>query len=407
MLVIGCGVSGMFAALTAARLGAKVTVLEKNEKAGKKLYITGKGRCNITNSSALEDYLDNIPVNPRFMISALTAFGALETMEFFDSNNVPLVVERGNRVFPASGKSSDIIGAIYKALIRFGANVLFNTEVKSLKRSENGYEAITDKGTFADKTVIIATGGISYRATGSTGDGYRFAKEFNHTIIEPKGGLVGLLADGTAKLAGLSLKNVTASIVRGGKTLASRFGELLFTHRGLSGPIILTLSSLVNRLDASSLTVVIDLKPALDASTLDKRVIRDFSENINRKLCNSLDGLLPKSLIPELINQSGLDGSEVINQITKEQRAALVAALKGLRFPLNGFDNIDNAIITSGGVSVKEIDPKTMESKIAKNLYFAGEVIDVDALTGGYNLQIALSTGYVAAKSAAEKELQA
>lgn len=406
MLIIGCGASGMFAALTAAKLGVKVTVLEKNEKAGKKLYITGKGRCNITNNSTIENYLNNIPVNPRFIMSALNAFGPQDTIAFFEENGVPVITERGNRVFPASNKSSDIIGAMNALMKRYDVEIVFGVNVKELKRVDYGFEAITDKGIYVGKTAILATGGVSYRATGSTGDGYRFAKEFGHTVIEPKGALVGVLADNTAELAGLTLKNVTASIVLEGKTLASEFGELLFTHIGLSGPVILTLSSHVNKYDAKLLTVAIDLKPALDAVMLDKRLLRDFSENINRKLSNSLGDLLPKALIPEVIKQSGLSGEETVNQITKEQRASIVATLKALKFPLKGFDDINNAIITSGGVNVKEINPKTMESKIVNGLFFAGEVIDVDALTGGYNLQIALSTGYAAAKSAAEKELQ-
>lgn len=404
MLVIGCGAAGMFAAIAAAENGSKVTILEKNEKAGKKIYITGKGRCNITNNSPIESYFKNIINNPKFLMSALNAYGPYDTIEFFENNKVKLTTERGNRVFPLSGKSSDIIRALQNKLNSLGVEIKFNTSVKELSYENNRFRVVADNCEITSDTLIIATGGVSYKSTGSTGDGYEFAKKLGHSVVEPKGGLVGMLCDNTSTLSGLTLKNVDVGVYSGNKLIATEFGELLFTHIGLSGPTVLSLSSKVNRVKTDDLHVKIDLKPALDTIMLDKRVLRDFGANNNKMLVNSLNDLLPKSLISEVIKQSGLKESVVVNQITKEQRAKLVEALKGLIYKIKGFDDINNAIITSGGVCVKEINPKTMESKLIKGLYFAGEIIDVDALTGGYNLQIALATGYVAGISAANYE---
>ncbi|NCA67206.1 MAG: NAD(P)/FAD-dependent oxidoreductase [Clostridia bacterium] len=404
MLVIGGGAAGMLAALIGARQGATVTILERNEKLGKKLYITGKGRCNITNSCPKEDFFKNVTNNPRFIMSALNTFSSEDTINLFEQLRVPLVIERGNRVFPSSNKSSDIINALLRELVREGVEVKYSTRVKSIYKDGNEFVVITDNGAYRSMTVVLATGGVTYKATGSTGDGYEFAKTFGHSIVPLKGSLIGVITDNTSALSGLTLKNVGVTAVLNDKCIASEFGELLFTHIGLSGPTILSLSSLINRFATDNLYIKIDLKPALDNLALDKRVLRDFTANVNKKLVNSLDELLPKSLIAEVIKQSGLSGDIVVNQMTKEQRTALIDTLKGLKYKIKAFDDINNAIITSGGICVKEINPKTMESKLVKGLYFAGEIIDVDAFTGGFNLQIALSTGYVAGESAAYAE---
>ena len=399
----------MMAAIAAHDSGEDVVLIEKNEKLGKKLYVTGKGRCNVTNYSSFENYMKNIPVNNKFLYSALKNFDCEDTMALIESENIPLKTERGNRVFPQSDKSSDIIKAFSKALSDRNIPIILNETVKSLVYNDGLVRSIvTNRNEYNDvKAVIVATGGISYPTTGSTGDGYTFAKIAGHSIIEPKPSLVGFyLKDVIAEnryafdtfsyLQGISLKNVRADIVKDGKVIYSEFGEMLFTDKGVSGPIILSLSSYVNKLDLSDLLLKIDLKPALSNEELDNRLLRDFKEFVNKDFKNSLNMLLPSGLIPFIVEISGIDGNKKVNSLTKEERKKLLDLLKGLTFTIDQLEPIERAVVTSGGINVKEIEPNTMRSKIINNLYFAGEVIDVDALTGGYNIQIALSTGYTA-----------
>ncbi len=407
MLVIGGGAAGMIAAIRAAEVGAKVRIIEKNEKLGKKLYITGKGRCNLTNACTQSEFFSNVRDNPKFMMSAYSVFDNKSIMERLEKLRVPLIIERGNRVFPKSGKSSDIISALRRELERLGVEIYYNTKVLDIQKSGTDFVVKTQSQTYRDKTLIIATGGISYQATGSTGEGYAFATTLGHNIIEPKPSLVGLVVDNTHKLSGLTLKNVEVTALCAGKVVASEFGELLYTHIGLSGPTILTLSSYINRLPANQVVeIAIDLKPRLSYENLDDRILKDFSLYSNKYLVNAMDKLLPKRLIEEVIKQSKLDQNILVNQITKKERTALVSAVKQLKYRVNSLDIIDNAIITSGGVCCKQIHPKTMESKTHSGLFFAGEVLDVSALTGGFNLQIAWSTGFVAGENAAKYELE-
>lgn len=410
--VIGAGPSGMIAAITASRRGKKVVLIEKNEKTGKKLYITGKGRCNFTNCSSFDNLIANTVSNPKFVYSALRKFGSAEAMNFIEEGGVKLKVERGNRVFPESDKSSDILKAFNRLLETAAVDVKLNETVTDIV-CQNGYvtEIKTNKNTYNDvEAAIFATGGVSYPATGSTGDGYKFAKKAGHTVIRPVGALTGLELDGIIgqdeiypieRLVGISLKNVKASVIDGnGKALYSEFGEMLFTERGVSGPIILTLSSRINRMDLSELTLNLDLKPALSSEELDARVLRDFGENKNKALKNSLGALLINGLIPSVLSVAGVNGEIKVNALSKENRLKLVNAIKNMRFKIRCAEPIERAVVTAGGVSVKEIEPSTMRSKLVNNLYFAGETIDIDALTGGYNIQLALSTGYVAGMNA-------
>lgn len=413
--VIGGGPAGMLSAIFAARNGAEVTLIEKNEKLGKKLYITGKGRCNLTNCSGFDDYMANVVSNKKFMFSSLKEFDANRCMDFFESLGLPLKVERGNRVFPQSDKSSDVIKALQHELTRLNVDVRLNEKVTKINGDNGAITSIvTDKNTYVPDKVLIATGGVSYPATGSTGDGYTFAKKLGHNVISSVPALVGIklkygiTAHNKAtiqlsqlgKLQGLSLKNVNAKIIdkNTNKVLFEEFGEMLFTAKGVSGPIILTLSSKINRHNLSSLRLSIDLKPALNEQQLDNRIVRDFTQNSNKMLKNVLGLLVPSSLIAPIIKLSGINGEKFVNTITKVERKNLITSLKNLTFDVDDFEDISTAIVTAGGIDIKEINPKTMQSKIIKNLYFAGEVIDVDALTGGYNLQIAFSTAYSVAK---------
>lgn len=399
--IIGCGAAGLMAA---AFCKGEVTVIERNEKAGKKLYITGKGRCNLTNNRALYEFFPNIIHGDKFMISTLTAFPPPALMEFMGENGLRLKTERGCRVFPVSDKSSDVIKALVYAAEKNNAKILLNTKVLCVTKYENTFTVKTDRGDLEFDKVIVATGGLSYPTTGSTGDGYEIARSFGHKIVQPVPALSAiLLRDDVKPLEGLSLKNVKATIKADGKAY-SEFGEMLFTANGVSGPIILTLSSRVNRLNVGKGQLIIDFKPALSPETLDERLMSDFGEMRNKDLSNILTTLLPKAVIPYVLEQSEVPGTVKGNSITRNQRFALGYTVKNLTFSPTGLDDIKRAVITSGGVDIKEIDPKTMESKLVKGLYFAGEILDVDALTGGYNLQCAFAMGRSAGIAAGSEQ---
>ncbi len=407
VVVIGGGAAGMMAAGTAAQHGADVTLLEPNGRLGKKLLITGKGRCNVTNDCAWQDVLQNVPVNPRFLYSALAGFSPADAKAFFESYGCALKTERGNRVFPVSDQSRSVLAALERFLQESGVRVLTRRAVQISAADGRVVGVKTDAGPIPADCVIVATGGMSYPATGSTGDGYRLAQALGHTIIEPDGSLVPLVEKGhdCAKMQGLALKNVAIRLVNGkGKTVYEDFGELLFTHFGLSGPVILSASSHMQR-GENGYTVRIDLKPALDEKTLDARIVRDFSAAQNRDFENSLSALLPRSMIPVVIARSGIAPTQKVNSITKQQRRALLECIKCFQVPIACKAPVEDAIVTTGGVQVQQVNAKTMESKLVQGLYFAGEVLDVDAYTGGFNLQIAWATGHLAGCSAAGKEL--
>lgn len=404
VVVIGGGAAGMFAALAAAEKGHQVSLFEKNEKLGKKLFITGKGRCNLTNASDMDTLFSNIISNPKFLYSALYTFDNFRVIDFFETHGVKTKIERGNRVFPVSDHSSDVISALKKALENAHVTIHLFTKVLKLILADNKIQGVlleNGKEVSAD-AVIVTTGGISYPSTGSTGDGYLFARECGHKVTELFPALVPLTAKESyvTDMQGLSLKNVKISIRKGKKLLFEEFGELLFTHFGVSGPLILTASSTIGKvLKKQELDMRIDLKPALSIEQLDKRLLRDFKENHKKQFKNSLNGLLPSKMIPAFLSLSGIDTEKIVNEITKEERKRLLDLLKSFPVTLTGTRDFDEAIITSGGVSVKEINPSTMESKLVSGLYFAGEVLDLDAKTGGFNLQIAWSTGFLAGNS--------
>ncbi|CCX86330.1 flavoprotein family protein [Clostridium sp. CAG:590] len=405
VIVIGGGAAGMMAAIIAARNGKEVTVLEQNEKLGKKLFITGKGRCNFTNACDIEDLFGNVISNPKFMYSAFYTFSNDMVMDFFEELGMPYKVERGNRVFPVSDHSSDVIKALEKEMRRLGVVICLNTKVKSLIIEKNickGVELVNKKEKIYADSVIITTGGVSYPRTGACKDGYIFAKQAGHTIVAPSPSLVPieLEEDCCKDLMGISLKNVSATIYADNKKVYSDFGEMLFTHFGVSGPIIIKASAYIQQYLQKNLSLTIDLKPALDEKQLDERILKDFQLFQNKQLKNALDKLLLRALIPVVIEKSGLDGDKKVNELTKEERRILGHTIKYMPFSIIGLRSWDEAIVTKGGVSVKEIDPGTMESKLTGGLYFAGEVLDLDALTGGFNLQIAWSTGYLAGLSA-------
>ncbi|MEQ2401479.1 NAD(P)/FAD-dependent oxidoreductase [Peptoniphilus hominis (ex Hitch et al. 2025)] len=386
--IIGGGPAGMMCAIKAAE-NHQVTIFEKNEKLGKKLFITGKGRCNLTNYCDEREFLKNIVNNSSFMYSSIYSFSPFTTYYYFEELGLPLKVERGNRVFPASDKSSDVIKAYEKKLKDLGVKINLNYEVTSIEKVDGKF-MINGREKF-DK-VVIASGGISYKLTGSTGDGYKFAKDFGHKVIDQVPGLIGINLKNNFSLAGLTLKNVELKILKDKKILSREFGEMLFTHRGISGPIVLTTSSKINRL--KDFEMYLDLKPALDPEKLDARILRDFHENQNKNLENVMKSLLPRDLIIYVLEGADISGDKKVNQITKEDRESLVKTIKNFALKFDSLDDIDRAIVTSGGVDVKDIDPKTMESKKVKGLYFIGEVLDLDGLTGGFNIQIANSTGY-------------
>lgn len=404
VVVIGGGAAGMMAAITAARKGLRVTLIEKNEKLGKKLFITGKGRCNITNAGDSEDLFNSIVTNKKFMYSSLNGFSNYDVLGFFDELGLPIKIERGNRVFPESDHSSDVIAALNKELRRQKVDVRLNTAVKDIIIKDNiACGVVTVFGNVEEKLdadyVIVATGGNSYQSTGSTGDGYKLARKSGHDVTSILPALVPFTVkeEWEADLQGLSLKNISITVYDGQKELYNDFGEMLFTHFGVSGPVILSASSFVaGKLKDKNLKLVIDLKPALSFEQLDERILRDFDEEKNKSFKNSLDKLLPKKLIPIVVMLSGIDGNKKVNEITRAERQGLVKLLKEFELTLTGLRGFNEAIITQGGVNVKQINPTTMESKLVKHLLFAGEVLDVDAVTGGFNLQIAWSTGYAA-----------
>ncbi len=394
-IVIGGGASGMLSAYFAKKGGSNVILIEQNEKLGKKIYITGKGRCNLTNYCQVDEFLLNVVSNPKFLMSSINGLTPHDTYNLFEELGLKLKVERGNRVFPLSDKSSDVIKTLQQALINVGVEINLNEKVLSVTPiDENLKSVVTDKDTYTAENVIIATGGLSYKTTGSTGDGYKFAKILGHTVTDLYPSLCGINVKGEdyKPLQGLTLKNVKLTAKDGKKEYYSEQGELLFTHYGISGPLVLTCSALSARKDLKNVTLSIDLKPALTNEELDKRLIRDLSINSKRELKNSLDGLLPKAIIPLVIARSKIPPYKKTDDITAQERANLLSVLKGLTFEPINLRGYEEAVITSGGVSVKEINPKTMESKIVKGVYFVGEVLDVDAFTGGFNLQIAFST---------------
>lgn len=399
--VIGGGPAGMMAAATAASEGKKVILFEKNDFLGKKLLITGKGRCNVTNNADISEFIKNVPVNGNFLYSAFYSFTNTDLIDLLARLGVETKVERGERVFPVSDKAKDVVNAFAKYVLDCGAKIV-KVPVKKIVVNEDNTKTVVlaDKRAVKCDSVIIATGGASYPLTGSTGDGYNFAKDLGHTIVDLKPSLVPLVVkeDYIGKLQGLSLKNISVTLMSDGKKVYEDFGEMLFTHYGLSGPVVLSASSHMRK--NAKYTLSVDLKPALDESMLDKRILRDFDQLKNKDFINSLDALLPKKLIPVIVELSGIDAHKKINEITKQERKNLVFLLKNLKFEIAGFRPIKEAIITSGGVNVKEINPGTMESKIVSGIFFAGEIIDTDAYTGGFNLQIAFSTGYLAGKNA-------
>ncbi len=399
--VIGGGAAGLMAASSALQYGADVTIFDHSGKLGKKLAITGKGRCNVTNNSSINNILENIPKNPRFMYAPLNAFSPGDTMIFFENLGVPLKTERGNRVFPVSDKAFDIVAALKKATD--DTKKVFK-HVSRIKLNDDGtFEVYADK-TYTFDRVILATGGKSYPLTGSDGSGYKLAMKLGHTVTELSPSLIPLESPSQLceEMQGLSLKNVSISIVdENKKTIYNDFGEMMFTHFGVTGPVILSASAHLCSYDIEKLTLKIDLKPALDEKTLDERLLSDFKVNANKDFVNSLSALLPSKMILPFVKKCGIEERKKVNSITKEERKAIISVLKSFDLPLSGFRPIEEAIITSGGISVNEISPKTMESKIIKGLYFAGEIIDVDAYTGGFNLQIAFSTGHLAGMSCA------
>ena len=403
--VVGGGAAGMMAAIRAAELGADVTLVERNDRCGKKLRITGKGRCNVTNACDSREFLNHVPTNPRFLYSALSCFSTDDTQAFFEDAGVALKVERGRRVFPVSDKADDIVNALVKKVRSLGIRIIHGRVSELCTENGKITGCKTSDGFIESDAVIIATGGRSYPGTGSDGDGYRLASALGHTVTPLIPSLVPLTSKSKIcpSLQGLSLKNVSLSVTDKdtGKTVYEDFGEMMFTHFGMTGPMILSASAHLSDLSAGKYEAHINLKPALDEKTLDARVLSDFSKYANKDFANALDDLLPTKLIPVVIALSGIDSRKKVNSVTREERAALCAVIRDLRIKIDGFRPIAEAIVTKGGVDTKEINPKTMESKLCRGLYFAGEVIDVDAYTGGYNLQIAFSTGTLAGQSAA------
>lgn len=421
-IIIGCGAAGMMCAVNLSNQGYKVTVFEKNDKPGKKLFITGKGRCNLTNNCSEEELLKNVVTNPKFMYSAFYNFNAYDTIEFFEKEGLRLKTERGNRVFPISDHSSDVINTLVAKLNKLNVEINYNTTVKDIITEETEKEEIDTKKTqekkdkfekkaigvtyitkdttkkmYADK-IIVATGGVTYPMTGSTGDGILWAQKLGLKTTDLKPALVSVLTkeNFVKDIMGLALKNVTISFVtkvkNKDKTVYSEFGEMLFTHNGISGPIVLSATSHLHKYDDQIVKIYIDLKPALTVEQLDERIIRDFNSNINKQFRNAISDLMPKNLLPHVIEMSGIDPFKKVNEISKEERQRFVKCVKNFELTMNGYGGMNEAIITQGGVNVKEINPQSMEAKRIKNLYYIGEALDVDALTGGYNLQIAWST---------------
>lgn len=399
IIIVGGGAAGCFAAVWAARFGKSVIVFEKNERLGRKLRITGKGRCNVTNNSPVEEHMRNIPVNSRFLYSAYSSFDAESTMAFFEELGVPLKTERGNRVFPVSDNAHDIADAMAREMKKLGVKVI-NAQVTELLTENGSVRGVRAGGReYESCSVLIACGGKSYPATGSTGDGYKLAESVGHTITELKPCLVPLVSPDKycAELMGLSLRNVTLTLYDGNKEIFSELGEMLFTHFGVTGPLVLSASSHIKDMKPNRYTMKIDLKPGLTPEKLDERIRRDFAENLNRDFINGIRKLLPAKLLPIAARLAEIPEELKINSVTKEQRRRFGELIKAFPVRISAFRPIDEAIVTGGGVSVRKINPKTMESKLVKGLFFAGEVIDTDAYTGGFNLQIAFSTAYSAA----------
>lgn len=397
VVIIGAGASGLMAAAESAKKGNKVTVIEKMPRPARKVLISGKGRCNVTNACFdIEELISNVPTNPRFLYSAFSNFMPYDTIAFLEDMGVPTKIERGNRVFPVSDKAADIVDALVKNAVDCGAKIIHGT-VKAFEFDNNRIKAvILDDGERMEcDCAAVCTGGKSYSSTGSTGDGYVLAKSAGHTVTKIKPCLVPLVCSNNfiSKLQGLSLKNISLKLLKNSKTVYSDFGEMIFTHFGISGPVVLSASSHIRNINDGGYKIVIDLKPALDYEVLDKRILRDFSQCNNKDFINSLSALLPKKLIPVIVSLSGIEPSKKVNEISRQERLNLGKLIKEFEMDIKDFYDIDAAIVTGGGVDVKEINPKTMQSKIIENLYFAGEVIDVDAYTGGFNLQIAFSTG--------------
>lgn len=402
--IVGGGPSGLMCAYVCAQNETyQVVLFNSNEKLGKKLYITGKGRCNVTNYVDESEFLKNVVRNEKFLYSALNSFSPKDTIDFFNSNNTMLKVERGNRVFPISDKASDITKTFEKLLKKENVTIKLNTKIFDIKKEDDVFILKTNNSEFKFDILVLATGGKSYPSTGSTGDGYKFASCFGHSIITPVPGLVSIkLKDYKGSLSGLSLKNVSVSVKKD-KEIISKFGEMLFTHSGVSGPVVLSISSFINRLDIKNAKLVIDLKPGLDIKQLDNRLLRDFEKFKLKSIKNYLKEFLPNSLINEFLGKLSFRQDIRLCDLTKEMRYDIVLLLKNFSYEIKSLGDFNEAIITSGGVDVKEINPKTMESKKVKNLFIVGELLDVDALTGGFNIQIALSTGFLAGKYIAQK----
>ncbi|MBT9684859.1 MULTISPECIES: NAD(P)/FAD-dependent oxidoreductase [Eubacteriales] len=406
MIVIGGGAAGMMAALAAADRGCSVLLLERNAKVGRKLYITGKGRCNVANDCSVPEVLQHVPRNPKFLMSAVTRFPPEAVKAFFEGLGVPLKTERGNRIFPQSDRAADIIDALFQALRRKRVSLVEDRAVRLLTDEEGRISGVKgEHGSYSARAVILATGGASYPLTGSSGDGYEMAAAVGHTIVPPKPSLVPLVAEGEdcRRMQGLSLRNVAVKVKnQKKKVIYAEQGELLFTHFGLSGPLILSASAHMRDFEKDHYQVIIDLKPALDEEKLEQRLLRDFTERANQDFHNVLEGLLPRLMVPVMVERSGIPGDTKAHSITKAQRRRLLEELKGFRIDIAGPRPLAEAIITSGGVKVSEVDPHTMASKRLPGLYLAGELLDVDAYTGGFNLQIAWSTGRAAGEGAAQ-----
>ena len=405
IVVIGGGAAGLMAAISAAESGASVTLVEKNNDLGKKIRITGKGRCNVTNACPTEEIFENIPTNHTFLYSAVYSFTNYDVMSFFEDCGVPLKVERGERVFPESDKATDIVNALKRKANELKVKIITDKAAEILTENGEVRGVRCEKTTFFCESVILATGGKSYPLTGSNGEGYKIAEKLGHTIVKITPALVPVeTIEDTSPLMGLSLKNICVTVFdKNGKKKFSDFGEMLFTHFGMTGPVILSSSSHMGE-NPEGMKIEIDLKPALDETALDKRLLRDFEKYNNRNFENSLSDLLPNKMIDYIVSRSGIDRYKKVNSITKEERKNLLLALKKLSFTVKKYRPVEEAIVTSGGINVKEINASTMESKKVKGLFFAGEIIDVDAYTGGFNLQIAFSTGHLAGKKAAERE---
>lgn len=406
IIVIGAGASGCMASITASKNGAKVLLLERNEKIGKKLYITGKGRCNLTNNSENDVVLNNIITGKQFMYGAIKQFNSQDCMNFFENRGLKLKTERGNRVFPESDKSSDVIRIFEKEIKKLNIDLLLNTKVTKITKFNDLYIIkCNSKEEYTAKCVVLTTGGKSYPLTGSDGLGYSLAESLGHKITPIKPSLVPIiLKDDVKSLEGISLKNVEVSAVIDNKICAKEFGEMVFTDNGVSGPIILTLSSKINNFDLESSKILLDFKPALTDEMLDEKFIREFKENPKKRLSTYLKQLLPNNLIKYFMNHLNIDDKNLA-EMTKEDRKCLISSLKRFDFSIKMLDNVENAIVTHGGIDLLEVNPKTMESKLNKNLFFAGEVLNIDALTGGFNLQVAFSTGYLAGISASRSIL--